>query len=69
MAGLVNASARKITSGSVRCTSASSFSQNGSDLVCGLSTRKIRTPWSIQYRTIRWASAARPAGSMSKLTG
>ena len=48
MAGRVNASARKITSGSVRATSASSRSQNGSGLVCGLSTRKIRTPWAIQ---------------------
>ena len=36
----VNASARKITSGCVARTSAISHSQNGSGLVCGLSTRK-----------------------------
>ena len=57
MAGRVNASARNSTSGSVACTSASSRSQNASGLVCGLSTRKIRTPWSIHSRTIRSDSA------------
>ena len=39
MAGLVNASARKITSGWSRLTSAISHSQNCTGLVCGLSTR------------------------------
>ena len=51
IAGRVKASARKITSGSVARTSARSHSQNGSGLVCGLSTRKIRTPCAIQKRT------------------
>ena len=51
IAGRVNASDRKITSGSVSLTSASSRSQNRTGLVCGLSTRKIRTPWSIQCRS------------------
>ena len=57
IAGRVNASARNITSGSVLPMSASSHSQNFSGLVCGLSTRKIRTPWSIQSRTTRSTSA------------
>ncbi len=39
--------------GSVRRTSASSQAQNSTGLVCGLSTRKIRTPCSIQNRRIR----------------
>ncbi len=56
-AGRVNASARKMTSGSSALTVAMSHSQNCSGLVCGLSTRKIFTPWSIQYRTIRRISA------------
>ena len=57
MAGRVNASARNSTSGSVALISANSRSQNRSGLVCGLSTRKIRTPWSIHCRTIRRTSA------------
>ena len=57
MAGRVNASARNSTSGSVPRISPSSRSQNRSGLVCGLSTRKIRTPWSIHCRTIRSTSA------------
>ena len=57
IAGRVNASDRKTTSGSVRRTSPSSHSQNGTGLVCGLSTRKIRTPWSIQTRSTRNTSA------------
>ena len=46
--GRVNASDKKITSGSVLRTSANSHSQNITGLVCGLSTRKTLTPWSIQ---------------------
>src|SRR6266550_291090 len=46
--GRVNASARKMTSGLVRFTSPISHSQKGNDLVCGLSIRNMRTPWSIQ---------------------
>jgi len=57
MAGRVNASARNSTSGSLTAISASSRSQNRSGLVCGLSTRKIRTPCSIQSRVIRSTSA------------
>ena len=57
MAGRVNASARNSTSGSVDRISVNSRSQNRSGLVCGLSTRKIRTPWSIHCRTIRRISA------------
>ncbi len=57
MAGRVNASARKITSGSVAAISASSRSQNRTGLVCGLSTRKILIPRSIHVRTMRSTSA------------
>ena len=46
--GFVNASERKITSGWSRWTSAISHAQNAIGFVCGLSTRKIRTPRSIQ---------------------
>src|SRR6266496_3355547 len=42
--GRVNASARKITSGCSLLISRSAHCQNGKGLVCGLSTRKIRTP-------------------------
>ena len=69
MGGRVNASARKITSGSVLSTSASRRSQNASGLVCGLSTRNIRTPWLIHRRTTRSTSAYSPAGSRSKFSG
>ena len=44
IAGRVNASARNSTSGSVFLTSQISQCQKFSGLVCGLSTRKIRTP-------------------------
>ena len=57
MAGRVNASARNSTSGSLTRISVSSRSQNRTGLVCGLSTRKIRTPWSIHSRTTRSTSA------------
>ena len=49
--GRVKASDRKITSGWRSCTSRISHSQNGNGLVCGLSTRKMRTPCSIQNST------------------
>ena len=48
--GRVNASDRKSTSGAVRWMSSISHSQNANGLVWGLSTRKIRTPLSIQKR-------------------
>ena len=69
MAGRVNASDRKITSGSVRRISLSSHSQNATGLVCGLSTRKIRTPWLIQCLTTRSTSRQMPTGSLSKFIG
>ncbi len=69
IAGRVNASARKTTSGSSAFTVAISRSQKASGFVCGLSTRKMRTPWAIQCRTIRSTSAKIPSGSSSKFTG
>ncbi|GAA3848324.1 hypothetical protein GCM10023083_91040 [Streptomyces phyllanthi] len=69
IAGRVNASARKITSGSVRPTSPSTRSQKTTGLVCGLSTRKIRTPWAIQCRSTRTVSATSPSMSASKAMG
>lgn len=69
IAGRVNASARKSTSGSVRLTSAISRCQKSNGLVCGLSTRKIRMPSPTQCRTTRSTSARMPSGSLSKLTG
>ena len=56
IAGRVNASARKITSGCSRATCANSHSQNCTGFVCGLSTRKTVTPRSIQRFTIRSTS-------------
>jgi hypothetical protein len=47
--GRVNASAKKIISGNFSLQAAMSHSQNRNGLVWGLSTLKIRTPWSIQY--------------------
>jgi hypothetical protein len=46
--GRVNASERKITFGFSRRISAITHSQNTKGLVCGLSTRKISTPWRVQ---------------------
>src|SRR5207253_4722602 len=46
--GRVKASARKMTSGLSRFTSLITHCQNGSGFVCGLSTRKMRTPRAIQ---------------------
>ena len=57
IAGRVNASARNSTSGSVFLTSQISQCQKLSGLVCGLSTRKIRTPASIHTRITRRHSA------------
>ncbi|GAA5703430.1 hypothetical protein Save01_04252 [Streptomyces avermitilis] len=65
----MNASARKITSGSVRPTSPITRSQNTTGFVCGLSTRKIRTPWPIQNRRIRTVSAISPGMSRSNAIG
>ena len=60
IAGRVNASARNSTSGSVSLTLAISHCQKLSALVCGLSTRKILTPWSTQCMTTRSTSSRRP---------
>ena len=57
IAGRVNASARNTTSGSSALIAAISRSQNHSGFVCGLSTRKMRTPCLIQCRTMRSTSA------------
>src|ERR1700680_4915487 len=50
--GRVNASARKTTSGLSFLASLMSHSQKTNGLVCGLSTLKMVTPWSIQEGTI-----------------
>ena len=68
-AGRVKASERNNTSGSAALTSLISQAQKSGGLVCGLSTRKIRTPWPIQYRTTRSTSPESPAASMSKFSG
>ena len=66
--GRVKASARKITSGWRSCTSRISHSQNGNGLVCGLSTRKMLTPWSIQNSTTsRSAFHSAPASSRREI--
>jgi hypothetical protein len=66
----VNASARKIASGWSARIDAIAHSQNANALVCGLSTRKIVTPWSIQNRTTP-ASSSHSArqSSVSKSIG
>ncbi|MNY37578.1 hypothetical protein D3C86_1721510 [compost metagenome] len=62
--GRVKASARNSVSGCLARTSAIIHSQNGSGLVCGLSTRKMRTPWSAQNITTSRSACQRcsPAG-------
>src|SRR6266852_5059262 len=55
--GRVNASEGKITWAWSRLSSLMSHYQNGNGLVWGLSTRKIRTPCSIQKMTIESSSA------------
>ena len=69
IAGTVNASARKSTSGSTFFTFQISHSQKLTGLVCGLSTRKTLTPRPTQCRTIRRISARIPFGSLSKFRG
>jgi hypothetical protein len=57
MAGRVNDSDKKMTSGCAAFTSAMIRCQNGNGLVCGLSTRNAVTPWSIQtWKTRRIAA-------------
>src|SRR5918992_5761144 len=65
----VNASDRKITSGYSARTSSISHSQNGSGLVCGLSTRKTRTPRSTQVISTSLSASHNPRqSSESQLT-
>jgi hypothetical protein len=56
-ARLVNASDRNSTSGSSAFTWWISQCQKFGGFVCGLSTRKIRTPWFTQCMTTRSTSA------------
>ncbi len=69
IAGRVNASLRKIASGSSRITWWMRRSQNTSGLVCGLSTRKILTPRPSHTRITRSISRYEPCGSLSKFSG
>ncbi len=50
--GWANASARKISPGSSRFSSAMAHSQNAIGLVCGLSTRNVRMPRRRQMRIV-----------------
>jgi hypothetical protein len=69
IAGRVNASESKIRFGSTFRTSPISHSQNGTGFVCGLSTRKTRTPLRTQWSiTSRSASHSPRQSSDSKLT-
>src|SRR5262249_24471505 len=66
----LNASEKKIRSGCGRVRSASTHSQNRNGLVCGLSTRKILTPCSIQNSKMRLSSRQSDCQSCdSKLNG
>jgi hypothetical protein len=61
--GLVNASARQMTSGCFARSRPSAHSQKGSGFVCGLSTRKIFTPRAIQNSNTLSSSAHRSGQS------
>ena len=63
IAARVNASARKMTSGRCAWTSSISHSQKATGFVCGLSTRKMRTPWSIQKSTTSRSACHSPRQS------
>ena len=68
--GRVKASDKKTTSGNTACTSRMSHAQNGMGLVWGLSTRKIRTPCSIQKtRTLRASSHSASRSRQKKSSG
>src|SRR3712207_3286200 len=68
--GRVNASAKKITSGCSRWISSMHHSQKANAFVCGLSTRKVRTPCEIQNRkTSRQAFHSPSRSSHQKLSG
>ena len=57
--GRVKASARKIVSGYCRRTSAIIHSQKWKAFVCGLSTRKMRTPRAHQNSTTPFSATQR----------
>src|SRR5690625_4228260 len=68
--GRVNASERKIRSGCSRRSLAKRHCQKGMDLVWGLSTRKTRSPWSIQNsKTLLRSSQSACQSSDSKSNG
>src|SRR5215216_390424 len=68
--GRVNASARKIASGASRFSSEITHCQNGRGFVCGLSTRKMRTPRPAQKRnTSRSSCHSSFHASVSKWNG
>src|SRR5688572_8089718 len=68
--GRVKASDRKMRSGSCRLSSVITHSQNGNDLVWGLSTRKIFTPSAIQNSKTPFSACHSPSGSdVSKSSG
>src|SRR5690606_39998423 len=60
--GRVKASDRKMRSGSCRLSSVITHSQNGNDLVWGLSTRKIFTPSAIQNSKTPFSACHSPSG-------
>ena len=66
IAGRVNASARKITSGCSPRTSSISHSQNGTGFVCGLSTRNTVTPRAIQKSTTSRNASHSPASPRTR---
>src|SRR5437868_10813111 len=68
--GLVNASARKIASGNSLLSARMHQCQNGSAFVCGLSTRKMRTPLPAQKRKMSHSSPHHSChASLSKWNG
>src|SRR5829696_824026 len=68
--GRVKASDRKMVSGCRAWIEASAHCQNRNDLVCGLSTRKIFTPWPIQNSMMLFSSSQSAGQSLdSKLIG
>src|SRR5690625_6466967 len=66
--GRVNASDRKMRSGCSRRSSPMHHCQKGMDLVWGLSTRKTRTPWSIQNSNTLLSSSQSACQSDRKST-
>src|SRR6185437_5564426 len=68
--GRVNASDRKTTSGCTALTSAISQSHSANGFVCGLSTRKTRSPSTLPWSTMLFSSShSARQSSVSKLNG